>query len=69
MNCKGVKGDPLAEGDDLMDCGLCPLGVKREKDGTKGSFGSGVRGGSGGDLNSGASRSVAELIHFSSGIP
>jgi hypothetical protein len=50
MNCKGVKGDPLVEGDDLMDCGLCPLGVKREKDGTKGTFGSGVRGGSGGVL-------------------
>lgn len=54
-----------------MEYGLCPLGVERENDGTKGSVGSGVRGGSGGvpDSISGASRRVAELIHFSSGAP
>lgn len=53
-----------------MERGLWPLGVDRMKDGTKGMVGSGVRGGAGGlDSSSGASRSVAELIHLSSGWP
>jgi hypothetical protein len=67
MNCKGVKGEPFVEGEDFNDCGLWPLGVDREKEGTKGTLGSGVRGDSGGV--SGASVNVAELIHFSSRAP
>jgi hypothetical protein len=45
MNCKGVNGDPDDEVD-LSERGLCPLGVDKEKDGKKGTLGSGVRGGS-----------------------
>jgi hypothetical protein len=54
-----------------MEYGLWPLGVEREKEGTNGMVGSGVQGGFGGvpESNSGASRRVAELIHFSSGAP
>jgi hypothetical protein len=36
MNCKGVSGEPLVEGEDFSERGLCPLGVTSEKDGTKG---------------------------------
>lgn len=77
MNCNGVRGEPLVDGEDPIDLGLWPLGVRREKEGTKGSLGSGVRGGAGGGdfdftvvvfvlVISAASSSVAELIHFSS---
>jgi len=69
--CKGVKGEPWTEGDDLRERGLWPLGVISENDGLKGKVGSGVRGGGGGNEGgefsiSGASNSVAELIHFCS---
>jgi len=70
INWRGVNpGEPFADGElgtDFTERGLCPLGVERENEGTKGIVGSGVRGGTGGESTSaGASRSVAELIHFS----
>lgn len=34
INCRGVSGDPLVDGDDFMERGLCPFGVIREKEGT-----------------------------------
>lgn len=72
MNCRGMRGDPdpWTEGEsDLMDRGLCPLGVSSENEGTKGSVGSGVFGGSGGlEPSAVTSNNVAELIHFSSWI-
>jgi len=64
MNCKGVRGEPLVEGEDLSERGLCPLGVTSEKDGKKGCVGSGVRG-CAGVSNSCNSNNVAELIHLS----
>jgi hypothetical protein len=68
--CKGVKGEPWIEGDDLSERGLWPLGVISENDGMKGKVRSGVRGGGGGwggEFSvSGASITVAELIHFCS---
>jgi len=69
MNCKGVRGEPLVEGEDLMERGLCPLGVIREKVGTNGRDGSGVRGAAGGVVSSFPSMRVAELIHFGSRLP
>jgi len=36
INCKGVSGEPLVEGEDFSERGVCPLGVTSEKDGTKG---------------------------------
>lgn len=73
MYCKGVKGEPCIEGDDLSERGLWPLGVIIENDGMKGKVRSGVRGGSGswgGEFSdSGASNNVAELIHFCSWPP
>lgn len=65
MNCKGANGDP-DEGEDFTVCGLRALGVERVKEGMKGPKGSGVRGGGGEVVISGASNKVAELIHFSS---
>lgn len=66
MNWSGVKGEP-GEDVDFNDRGLWPLGVINEKDGKKGPFGSGVRGGPGGDTAMSAEDSnVLELIHFSS---
>jgi hypothetical protein len=50
---------------DFSDFGLCPLGVTRAKDGTKGAVGSGVRGCGGGEKFSRPCRREAELIHFS----
>ena len=71
--CKGVKGEPWIEGDDLSERGLWPLGVISENDGLNGKVGSGVRGGGGGWCGefsiSGASNNVAELIHFCSWPP
>ena len=51
-----------------MDCGLRPLGVDNANEGSEVPAlpGSGVLGGRGGVIISGASRSVEELIHFSS---
>lgn len=69
MNCRGVNGEPLVEGDDLTDCGLLLVGVERAKVGTKGNLGSGVRGGNGGEVTSAASSNDAEFIHFSSPAP
>lgn len=60
-NWRGVKGEPLAEELDFIDCGL-PPGVSKEKEGVP--LGSGVRGGT--IVISGASSKVVELIHFSS---
>jgi len=45
INCKGVSGEPLVDGEDFSECGLCPLGVTSENDGKRGCVGSGVRGG------------------------
>ena len=53
----------------LIDCGLRPLGVDSANEGSEVPPlpGSGVLGGGrGGVISSGASRSVEELIHFSS---
>ena len=53
----------------LIDCGLRPLGVDSANEGSEIPPlppGSGVLGGRGGVISSGASRSVEELIHFSS---
>jgi len=73
MNCKGAKGEPLAEDVDFTDRGLVPLGVESRKEGTKDPEleGSGVLKDLGGDSCSSASvsRKVAELIHFSSRDP
>lgn len=78
MNWSGVSGEPFVEGDDAIDLGLCPVGVRSEKIGTKECFGSGVLGGAGGDptvvvfafvVSSAASSNVAELSHFSSWPP
>lgn len=65
MNCKGANGDP-DDGGDLTVCGLRAPGVEMVKEGMKGPDGSGVRGGGGVAIISGASNRVAELIHFSS---
>lgn len=53
MNCKACRGDPGEE--DCTDRGLVPFGVDRAKEGMWGSFGSGVRGGSGGLRATGSS--------------
>ncbi len=44
INCRGIKGEVLRDwGEmDLIDLGLCPLGVTKEKDGTNDVVGSGV---------------------------
>jgi hypothetical protein len=71
MNCSPANDDPEG-GEDLSDRGLWPLGVEIEKEGKSVPFDSGVRGGIAGMSTlsfSGASSSVAELIHFSSVIP
>lgn len=65
INCRACSGEP-GEGEVLSECGLFPLGVERAKDGKKGSLGSGVFGGLGGEMISAACPSVDELIHFSS---
>lgn len=49
----------------MIDCGLCPLGVTKAKDGRNDVVGSGVRGALGGESDSRDSNSVAELIHRS----
>jgi len=66
-NWRAVRGEPGEEWV-LMECGLRPLGVDSANDGSKAPPlpGSGVFGARGGVISSGASRSVEELIHFSS---
>lgn len=68
MNCRAVNGEPFVEGVDFSDRGLFPEGLDIENDGRcPRAFGSGVRGGSGGESpTSGASDNVAALIHRSS---
>lgn len=67
MNCKAVNGEPFGEDVDFNERGL-PVGEDMEKDGSRGSFGSGVRLRASGSSSkiSAASRRVVELIHFSS---
>ena len=73
MNCSGVNGEPLDDGVERRERGLCPEGVDRAKEGRKDPLGSGVRGGCGGDpallAISTASANVAELIQRSSRAP
>ncbi len=76
INCSGVSGEPFVEGDDTIDLGLCPVGVRSENVGTKECLGSGVLGGAGGEptvpaivVTSAALSNVAELIQFSSWPP
>lgn len=67
-NWRAIKGEP-GEECVLIDCGLRPLGVDSANEGSSEVPplpGSGVLGGRGGVISSGASRSVEELIHFSS---
>lgn len=63
-----MSGEP---GEDvvLIDFGLAPLGVDREKYGTNESFGSGVLGGCGGLIITAACERLVELIHLSSREP
>lgn len=65
MNCKEANGDP-DDGEDFTVCGLRAPGVERMNEGMKEPDGSGVRGGGGEVMISGASNKVAALIHFSS---
>ena len=53
----------------MIDLGLVPPGVDREKEGMKASLGSGVFGALGGVMRRAACERLAELIHFSSREP